>query len=385
LISDAAETVGLSMPRMPEETQAHLKALLPFCSPSNPVDCTAQISNDMNLVGAFMEAMVKDGGYSSVLAFFTHVGGSRLAPALRAQLKAVRDRYSDRLYVLSVVASPEQIAEYEADGFVCHEDPSRSVIAIAAMGRFGAAFAAPDLAPPPEVAPFILPDERPSEAEAKQLLEAAGIPSAPERICTTAEQAVGAAEALGYPVVMKVLSSDIPHKTDIGGVLLGVSDAGAVRAGFPMLLDRANRAAPGARIDGVLVAKQLEGGLECILGINRDPVFGPVAMFGLGGMFVEVLQDVAFRRCPFGEDVAHQMIHSIRGASLLTGARGRLPADIKALAAMLARLSVFAHQAGPSLRSLDLNPVLALPEGQGAFAVDAVLELERQADVSRQG
>ena len=105
----------------------------------------------------------------------------------------------------------------------------------------------------------------------------------------------------------------------------------------------------------------------------------------MGGIFVEILQDVAFRRGPFGEDVAHQMIHSIRGASLLTGARGRLPADIKALAAMLARLSVFAHQAGPSLRSLDLNPVLALPEGQGAFAVDAVLELERQADVSRQG
>jgi acetate---CoA ligase (ADP-forming) len=242
--------------------------------------------------------------------------------------------------VLSVVASREQIAEYDADGFVCHEDPSRSVIAIEAMGRFGAAFAAPDLAPPPEVAPFILPDERPSDAEAKRLLGAAGIPSAPERICTTAEQAVGAAKALGYPVVMKVLSSDIPHKTDIGGVLLGVSDAGAVRAGFQTLLHRVDRAAPGARIDGVLVAKQLEGGLECILGIHRDPVFGPIAVFGRGGIFVEFLQDVAFRRCPFGEDVAHQTIHSIRGASLLTGARGRPPADIKALAAMLARLSV---------------------------------------------
>jgi acyl-CoA synthetase (NDP forming) len=125
----------------------------------------------------------------------------------------------------------------------------------------------------------------------------------------------------------------------------------------------------------VLVAKQLSGGVECILGISRDPVFGPVAMFGLGGIFVEVLRDVVFRRCPFGEDVAERMIRGIRAAPLLLGARGRKPADIKSLAHMLGQLSVFAHQAGPRLRSLDLNPVIAMPEGQGAYAVDAVIEI----------
>jgi len=128
------------------------------------------------------------------------------------------------------------------------------------------------------------------------------------------------------------------------------------------------------------VARQLSGGVECILGIQRDPVFGPVAMFGLGGIFVEVLQDVVLRRCPFGEDVAEAMIRSIKGAPLLLGARGRPSTDIKAMATMLSRLSVFAEQAGDRLQSIDLNPVFAMPEGQGAWAADAVIELRPQPD-----
>jgi acyl-CoA synthetase (NDP forming) len=197
----------------------------------------------------------------------------------------------------------------------------------------------------------------------------------PERACATAEAAVAAAEAFGFPVVLKILSPDIIHKSEIGGVLLDVSGADAVRDGFATLLDRARAAAPAARIEGVLVARQLRGGVECILGIHRDPVFGPVAMFGLGGIFVEVLKDVTFRRCPFGMDEAERMIRSIRAAPLLLGARGRPVADIAALAEMLARLSVFAHQAGPRLLGVDLNPVFAMPAGQGAFAADAVIEI----------
>ena len=163
----------------------------------------------------------------------------------------------------------------------------------------------------------------PSEAEAKRLLASAGIQSAPEQACDSADAAVAAAELFGFPVVMKILSPDIVHKSEIGGVLLNVADVAAVRDGYDLLIARAKRAAPTARIEGVLVAKQLQGGVECILGIHRDPVFGPIAMFGLGGIFVEVMKDVVFRRCPFGDDVAEQMIRSIKGAPLLLGARGR--------------------------------------------------------------
>jgi hypothetical protein len=158
-------------------------------------------------------------------------------------------------------------------------------------------------------------------------------------------------------------------------VLLDVADEDSVRRGFATVVERAGNAMPQARIEGVLVARQLSGGVECILGIHRDPVFGPVAMFGLGGIFVEVMKDVVFHRCPFAEDVAEKMIRAIKGAPLLLGARGRPPADIAALATMLSRLSAFAVAAGPRLQSIDLNPVFAMPQGQGACAADAVIEL----------
>jgi len=375
LISDVATDAGLAMPEMPEATQKYLRELVPFCAPRNPVDATAQMGNDVTLIYKFAEAVLRDGGYSSILGFFSMTASSRRWPLIREQLNLARANYPDRLYVLSIIAQRDRIEELEAEGWVCHEDPTRAVIAIDAMGRFGAAFAAPPPAPAPVVHPITLPDATPSEAEAKLLLASAGITSAPEQACASVEEAVAAAELFGFPVVMKILSPDILHKSEIGGVLLGVASDAAVRDGYDLLLARARRAAPDARIDGVLVAKQLQGGVECILGIHRDPVFGPIAMFGLGGIFVEVMKDVVFRRCPFGADVAEAMIRSIKGAPLLLGARGRPPVDIHALAQMLARLSAFAVAAGPRLQSIDLNPVFAMPEGHGAFAADAVIEV----------
>ena len=375
LISDVAESLGLSMPEMPVEAQKRLRELVPFCAPRNPVDATAQVTNDVTLVKTFTESMVRDGGYSSVLGFFSMTASSRRWPSIREQLNAVRTETPDRLYALSVIVPPEGRDELEADGWVVHEDPTRAVVALDAMGRFGAAFAAKPGAPAPTVPPVTLPAATPTEAEAKRLLAAAGIASAPEAECVTAEQAIAAADKFGFPVVMKILSPDILHKSEIGGVLLDIADAAGVRTGFATLLERAKAAAPNARIEGVLVAKQLKGGVECIMGIHRDPVFGPMVMFGLGGIFVEIMKDVVFRRAPFGADVAEQMIRSIKGAPLLLGARGRKPVDVAALAQTLSRLSAFAVAAGDRLRSIDLNPVFAMPDGEGAFAVDAVIEV----------
>lgn len=373
---DAAEDLGLPIPEMPADTQAELKALLPYASPRNPVDVTAQFLNDFSLLSRFTETLVDQGGYPSVLGFFTYTAGMpSVAPRLRAELRQVRERHPERLFVLCVQASAEQIRGYEDDGFSVFEDPARAVLAIDAMGRFGRAFAAAPGQAAPNVPAPVLPACTPSESEAKRLLAAAGIASAPEAACATADAAVAAARDIGFPVVLKILSPDILHKSEIGGVLLNVSDEDGVRRGFATLIERAAKAAPTAHIEGVLVARQLSGGVECILGIHRDPVFGPMAMFGLGGIFVEVLKDVVFHRCPFGPDVAERMIRSIKGAPLLLGARGRPPVDIGALAGMLSRLSAFAAAAGPRLQSIDLNPVLAMPSGQGAYAVDAVIDL----------
>ena len=370
LVSDAAEALDFPMPEMPAAAQDALRALVPFSAPRNPVDCTAQVFNDPPLIGKFGESMVRDGGYKSVLAFFTQAGGATtLFPHIKAQMEAVAQKYPDRLYCMSVIAAPDMWAAYEDAGFLVFEDITRAVAAMHAMGRFGESFAAAKPSLPPEVVKIALPGRTPNEAEAKILLEKAGIAIVPERGCATVAEAVAAADAFGYPVVLKILSPDILHKSEIGGVRLGVANADDVRTEFAEIM----ACAPfGAHVDGVLVARQASG-VECIMGIVRDPVFGPVAMFGLGGIFVEILKDVVFRRCPFGVAEAETMIRSIRAVPLLLGARGTKAVDMTALATMLSRLSVFAHQSGEALMSVDLNPVFATSEG--AFAADAVVEI----------
>jgi acyl-CoA synthetase (NDP forming) len=377
LIADAADAAGLPMPPMPEAAQAKLRAMVPFAAPRNPVDCTAQAFNDISVVGRFAESMATDGGYASMVAFFTQWGASpSIAPRLRTELKAVLDRHPDRLFVLSILAPPDIVRDWEADGFLVMADPSRAVVALAAMGRFGEAFARPPAAPIALPA-VTLPDAAPNEAEAKRILAEAGVPMVPERACTEAEQAVAAARDFGFPVVLKLLSPDILHKSEIGGVLLNIADEAAVRAGFATLLARAAERAPGARVDGVLVAKQVSGAVEMAAGVVHDPVFGPVVMVGLGGVFIEVFKDVAFRRCPVDEAGAEAMIRSLRGFPLLDGARGRPKADVAALARAVAALSRFGAAAGPRLLSAEINPLMVLPEGQGVLAADAVIELAR--------
>ena len=248
-----------------------------------------------------------------------------------------------------------------------HEDPTRAVVAIDAMGRYGAAFAANAARlQRPSVPSVRLPAATPSEAEAKRLLAEAGIASAPEAACATA----GAGRGGGGTVWFSGGDEDpvARHRPQVRNRRRAAGRCRRRRGPFRLRTVAAagqRAAAPAARIEGVLVAKQLKGGVECILGIHRDPVFGPMAMFGLGGIFVEVMKDVVFRRCPFGPDVAEAMIRSIKGAPLLLGARGRKPADVKALAEMLSRLSAFAVAAGERLQSIDLNPVFAMPEGRG--------------------
>ena len=376
LISDAAEAMGVPMPEMPAAAQAKLKGLISFSAPRNPVDCTAQAVNQTEMFEHFLETTADAGGYQSMLVFLTQTGGSTtMAPKLRPYLKQAREKFPDRLWVLSVIASADKVRGYEEDGYIVFEDPTRAVAAIEAMGRFGAAFAAP---PPDDiVVPEVsLPATTPTEAEGKRILAAAGIPAVPEKACATVEDAVAAAVSFGFPVVAKILSPDILHKSEIGGVILDLASAEAVREAHATLLARAAERAPGARIEGVLIAKQIKGAVEMALGVAKDPVFGPVAMVGLGGVFIEILKDVSFRRCPFGDAEAEAMIRSLKGFPLLDGARGRPKADVAALASALSALSRFAAGAGERLAGVDVNPLLVLPEGQGAFAADAVIEIE---------
>ena len=186
----------------------------------------------------------------------------------------------------------------------------------------------------------------------------------PARHTRTAREAADAAAELGFPVVLKVLSADILHKSDIGGVRLGVADRAAAEAAFDEILAAARAAEPQAAIDGCLVAPMVTGGVETILGVQRDPVFGPIVMFGLGGIFVEALKDVTFRAAPFDETEARAMIEEIAAYPVLTGLRGEPPADLDALAAALSRLSLFAAATPPPSRASTSTPSSSAPKAR---------------------
>jgi len=207
-----------------------------------------------------------------------------------------------------------------------------------------------------------------SEAEAKELLAEAGVPVTETRVASSPHEAAAIADELGYPVVLKIVSPDVAHKSDVGGVALGFEDADAVREGYEAMLARVQDAAPGAAIAGISVQRQAEPGTEVIIGSTTDPQFGPVMMFGLGGVFVEVLKDVAFRIVPLEERDARQMVRDIEGFAILEGVRGQPPADTDALERIILQVSQFIAE-HPEVEELDLNPVLAYADG--AVAVDA--------------
>jgi acyl-CoA synthetase (NDP forming) len=211
-----------------------------------------------------------------------------------------------------------------------------------------------------------------TEVESKRILEDAGIPVIPTRQATDAEAAVQIAGEIGYPVVLKVVSPDVTHKSDAGGVRLGLDSADAVRAAYDGIVESVKRHEPEARVDGVSVQRMAEPGIEVIVGVSADPQFGPVLMFGLGGVLVEVLKDVAFRIVPLERRDARQMLREIKGFPVLEGVRGRDPADLAALEELLLKVSAFA-EAHPEVAELDLNPVFAYKDG--AVAVDARIVL----------
>jgi acetyltransferase len=212
-----------------------------------------------------------------------------------------------------------------------------------------------------------------TEAEAKEMLARYGVPRAPEELVASAEAAGAAAAKIGRLVALKVQSPDIAHKTEAGAVVLGVGGEAAVSHAYRRVLSSAKAAHPEAEIDGVLVQAMAAPGLEMILGVTRDPDFGPMLMVGLGGIHVEILRDVVFAPVPLGKDEALRLLSELKGSALLDGARGAPRADRMALAELIATLSRFAADHGDLIEEIDLNPVIVHPEGQGLSVVDALI------------
>ncbi|MGF1620350.1 MAG: acetate--CoA ligase family protein [Rhodomicrobiaceae bacterium] len=217
----------------------------------------------------------------------------------------------------------------------------------------------------------MLPGEALGEHEAKRILARAGIAVLPEELAPDPSAAAHAAARLGFPVAMKIASPDIPHKTEVGGVALNLGDMTAVKNAAEAMLASVAGKAPDARIEGFLLSPMAGEGVELIVGMRRDPVMGPVAMVGLGGIFTEVLKDVAVGLAPLSAAQAKDLIASLRGSAILGGVRGRAPADIDAAADAISRLSVLAARNADRFDSIEINPLLV--RASGAVALDALI------------
>lgn len=372
LMADDGARMGLEIKPFSQALIDQLAVVLPYGAGRNPYDTTAQVATNPQLVVDVGQCILQ---HTTDDALVFYLANNGLAPlvfrdTLDALLK-LKAAYKDRLVVVIMPSEAGVRAELEGAGIPVYEDPTRAIAAISAacqirlrrerMPTLSISHKKSKLAIHPS-----------DESKAKQLLRQEGIPVIEERVCLTAKEAVQAANEFGYPIVAKILSPDIQHKTEIGGVLLGLSNSTEVEKGFETLIQRAKTAKPDARLEGVLISRMVNKGVETLVGMHRDPVFGPMIMFGLGGIMVELFKDVAMASAPLDKASAQQLIDSVKGAALLKGWRGSEPLDCDALVDVLCKISKTACKY-PEIQSIDINPLLV--QKSGVVALDAVISV----------
>lgn len=373
LMADDCENYHLELPELPQSVKDPIHALLPFAPLGNPMDTTAQVTAVKNGVTTVMELILSQTDWPIMMLYMAQ---SAAAPVkfepMKQELFKLREKYPERCFVLVGPSEAGVIRELEEKGFVVLADPSRAVRAMGAMRQIIERRSNLRRLPQPQAGktPSSLPDTA-NEAQAKQFLQQNGLPILQERICATAELAVKAATELGYPVALKIVSEQITHKTEIGGVELNLDSESALRQAFETIMSRARQHRPDAKIDGILVSPMAGHGVETILGTTTDPIFGPMVMFGLGGISVELFRDVAFASAPLNQKEATQLIDKVRGSALLKGWRGQPAMDVPALVSALISLSDIAANYRESIDSIDVNPFLV--RRQGAVCLDAVI------------
>ena len=383
-MADILSAHGLELPELEADIQRRIMALLPsYGSAQNPVDATAQAIGEVGY--APIIELVRQSERIDTILLIASMANENRARKLADELRGITGAI-DKPILLSTytTASPAAIAALGEAGLPCYTAmPScaRAIRALVDYGAFQARLKQRAAAPraavksaPGEVARALsVAGPVLTEYEAKRLLARYGVTSPPELLVRDEDAAVAAAARIGGAVALKVQSPDILHKTEAGAVALGLSGDQAVREGYRAVSAQARAAHPEARIEGVLVQAMAPRGVEMILGISRDPDFGPMLMAGLGGIHVEVLRDAVFTPVPIGADEALALLDELRGAALLKGVRGAKPADSAALAELMAALSRFAADHADAIAEIDLNPVIVHPEGEGLSVVDALI------------
>lgn len=374
-LADICSGEGLEVPELDSVARARIDAVLPsYGSSANPVDATAQAILKVGYAG-FIDLMERAGNVDMV-AMVSTLKSTRIAAAERETLPAVGHAVTKPVVMWSYTKpAPLSLEVAMRSGIPVMTTMQTAARALAALESYGRAAATKEAHPAPvsravgtrlAVAGPVL-----CEAEARQVLADWGIATGPARLAGDAAEAVEAWHAMGGPVALKVQSADLPHRTEAGGVLLGCDDADAVERGFDQVMTAARRHAPHARLLGVLVQPMAPPGVEVIVGTTRDARFGPMVLVGLGGIFAEVLRDTALAPAPVSGEQARAMIEGLKGAPLLQGARGRPPADVGALARLVAQVSALASAHRDTIAGIDLNPVIV--HAAGLSIADALL------------
>jgi acyl-CoA synthetase (NDP forming) len=394
LIADLAQDLGLEFPLLSEHAQRALSEILPpYSSIANPLDAWG--SGDLERTYPACVEVVAQEENIHLLAISRDtppdVARREVEQSLSVAEAAVRSAREAGKPVLmfsnfSAGFHPEVERVLRSGGIPYLQGTEKTLRAIQAFVQY-ASFrrrmgesATAGCASPSTVPAW---RERLKDAQgslsyvqARHLLADYGIPGPAEAVATTAGEAIEAAQGIGYPVVLKILSSDIQHKTEVGGVRVGLEDDSAVAMAFREVMEAARRHHPKACLEGVLIQEMISpSAVEIILGVLQDPDFGPVVVFGSGGILVELIKDSALRLPPLNHEEALEMICETRGAELLQGFRGKLPADIDGLAGGLVRLSQLAVDLGDLIAALDINPLMVLPRGQGICAADILVEV----------
>ena len=371
LMADAADALGLDVAPMPKESQEELKEIVPFASPVNPVDVTAQFFNDLSLVPRFTRAMLDKGGYDGLVGFWTSVAGSPvLGEPLLAYLTETMASYDDRLFLHVMLAEEDMHRKYQDNGFPTFSDPSRAMVALNAMMFFGQSFAAKDTDSPPALPKPVQLKPAMNEQETKAVLSSFGLPVVEDVTCLSEADVRQGFGRAGGAVAMKILSADILHKTDIGGVMLNLRSEDEAVSAYQQILENARKYAPEAKIDGVMLSPMIGDGVDLIVGAQTDPIFGAMVMVGIGGIHAELLKDVTFMRAPISPTAARSMLERLKLYPLLTGARGAKSCDIEAAARTISDFSAFVAVHEDQLASFEINPLRAMADG--CVALDAL-------------
>jgi acyl-CoA synthetase (NDP forming) len=384
LMADQCVESGLSVGPLSKESEQKLKGIIPvFGSWQNPIDITAGIFNNPEMLAQAMQIIVDDPTVDSIVVIFASLQGE-IAAQRAKELVALSAGTTKP--ILTAWSAREKFA---ADAYRILKEgnvprfstPVSCGKALGALTMFAEAQRRRTREKAEPVIVLNRPDAKAmlagrsadlAEYQAKALIAQYGIPVTEEVLAKDRAAAVAAATRIGFPVVLKVQSSGIAHKTEAGAVRIGVADAAAVEKAYDEILASAKAYAPDAVIDGVSVQEMVRGGTELIVGVQNDPLFGPAVMVGLGGIHAEVFKDVSFRLAPLTRSVAESMLHDLKSFPLLDGARGRPLADVDAVIDVLLKLSALAIDLKDELAELDVNPLIVFERGHGVKALDAL-------------